>query len=182
MTKNEAKNILARIEAELPALGQKLGLKLTPGRASYGDTVELKIEAAPILADGSAISKEAEDFKRYAMDYGLEPSDLGRTFDSNGWTFTLTGLRPGRPKFPLLARRSDGKIFKFPIERLARLMAEARQARADAENKAGVAAAKAAKAKTPPAKAPTTPAAKDTAPTTGAQLGGRSARGKGGKR
>ena len=44
---------------------------------------------------------------------GLEPSDFGATFKSQGQTFTLVGVNLRAPKFPLLAKAEDGRIFKF---------------------------------------------------------------------
>ena len=56
----------------------------------------------------------AQDFKLMATAFGLKADDLGRQFQSRGWVYTITGLKPGAPKFPIIADRIDGKSFKFP--------------------------------------------------------------------
>lgn len=91
------------------------GLKINVGNASFRDTsVTFKVEVATADEDGVIRDKAASDFKMYASMYDLEPTDLGREFSSGGYRYTLTGINPRATRFPINARRQDGKRFKMP--------------------------------------------------------------------
>jgi len=81
-----------------------------------------KIEAVPIV-DGTAKPKGQLDFERYADQYGLEPSDFGRTFLSRGREFRISGLVTRRYKMPINAERvSDGKGYMFGADTVCRAL------------------------------------------------------------
>jgi hypothetical protein len=123
MTRDEAKTIRACLDAELAALGEKLGLKLTLGSCSFSATATFKLEAAPLKADGTAVRKEAEDFKALGGLFGFEPEDLGKAFHYNGRSFRLAGLLPKCHRFPILAAdATTGKEFKLPAEGVRRAL------------------------------------------------------------
>ena len=66
--------------------------------------------------EGAAVRPEAEDFKRYAVGWGLSPDDLGREFESRGTIYVITGAKPRSTRYPILAdRKGDGKSYKFPV-------------------------------------------------------------------
>ena len=90
------------------------GVKLILGSGSFGDSVTFKLEAAPLGDDGEAVSKTATAFTRYASMYNLLPSDLGKEISWGGSKFVITGLNTRSYKYPILAKRSDGKVFKLP--------------------------------------------------------------------
>jgi hypothetical protein len=48
--------------------------------------------------------------------YGMSPEDLGKSFTYGRDQYTIVGLSRKSHKFPLLAKRSDGKVFKFPVD------------------------------------------------------------------
>ncbi len=98
----------------LQAIGDKHGVVLTLGNARYSDTnATMKLELSKKDASGMAITREAAAFLRDAAIYGLEPSDLGRTFTSNGRTFKITGSNPRSQKYPILAALPNEKQYKF---------------------------------------------------------------------
>lgn len=106
-----------RLQTALDAVAADLGCQIKVGRASFardGANCSFKIECAVVGDDGQVKTKEASDFTHCAVQYGLEASDLGREFTSNGNTFTVIGCKPKSYKFPILGRRDDGKVFKFP--------------------------------------------------------------------
>jgi hypothetical protein len=53
------------------------------------------------------------DFAMIAHFYGLVPSDLGREIQIAGKTYTIHGVK-GSGKRPLVLRRADGVLFRFP--------------------------------------------------------------------
>ena len=102
----------ADIEAALASVAAKHNLTVTTGGIRYSPTLAtVKVEFAK---EGSG-NRVEQEFKRYAELFDLSPDDLGKKFKFNGAVFTVTGLKPNSPKFPLLATRADGKVFKFPV-------------------------------------------------------------------
>jgi hypothetical protein len=93
------------------------GFVLKVGNATYGETSAMfKLEASKIGDNDEVQDRSAENFKRMALLYGLNPEDLGKTFTTAQQTYTIVGLNPKSRKFPVIAKRSDGKTFKFPID------------------------------------------------------------------
>lgn len=61
------------------------------------------------------MTKEAEDFKRFAALEGLQPSDLGRRFVIGGNTYEICGYKPRCYKNPIIAKDvRTNRTFKFP--------------------------------------------------------------------
>ena len=72
------------------------------------------------MADGALFSHEKTLFEALAPNFGLDPSDYGRTFRTGGEAFRLTAINPNRPKYPISAERiADGRGFKFTAENVA---------------------------------------------------------------
>lgn len=110
-----AKHIAAEIETALADVAQRLGVKITVGSTRFTDkNAKIKIEVATISSDGQVRSEAAESFGIYAYRYGLQPSDMGKTFTWSGHTYAISGCAPRSHKYPILAKRlSDGKTYKF---------------------------------------------------------------------
>jgi hypothetical protein len=87
---------------------------------SFTDTtITVKLVASlPDAATGTIESVEARDFKANAWRWGMQPTDLGREFTHIRDTFTIIGAKPKAGKFPILAKRSDGKVYKFAPEQV----------------------------------------------------------------
>ena len=47
-------------------------------------------------------------------------SETGSFRDRRGRVYTVTGLKPGNPKFPVMVTRDDGKKFKYPASAVIR--------------------------------------------------------------
>lgn len=91
--------------------------KIEVGSATFTDSdVTFKVNLATIGKNGEVKDKSAEDFKRAAFAYGMKPEDLGKSFMSGGVRYTITGLKRGSRRYPILAQRSDGKSYKFPAD------------------------------------------------------------------
>ena len=120
-TKQISPEILKQIREEvnvlLKPLEEKFGVKMELGRATYShNNFTFKLEGSRLDESGSAVTKEAEAFKMLAKMHGLEADDLGKTFKAQGKEFTITGLSTKSSKFPIIAKGSDGKSYKFPID------------------------------------------------------------------
>ncbi|MBL6841471.1 MAG: hypothetical protein ISQ84_04870 [Pelagibacterales bacterium] len=69
------------------------------------------------MADGTLYSSDKAMFEVLAPQFGLEPSDYGKTFRARGDMFRITAINPNRPKYPISVERvADGRGFKFPVE------------------------------------------------------------------
>ncbi len=122
------KGVLSRlgdeIEAAVQAVAQKHGISIKRGRGKYDrQACSLTLEISTIAADGTVQSREAAEFKRYASLFGFRPEDLGRSFKSNGKTFTIAGVNPKGRVRPVLATGDDGKTYTFRPEDVRRLLA-----------------------------------------------------------
>lgn len=112
-------------EAALTEIADKFGVKISYKSGSFardGSNATIKFEiVAPDAKTGGFVSREAQDFKRFATQYGFKPEDLGSTFKVRREEFRITGLKTRRPKFPISAERvKDGKKFKFPADAVRR--------------------------------------------------------------
>jgi len=69
------------------------------------------------MEDGALYSPDKAMFEVLAEQFGMEPSDYGRTFRARGEIFRITAINPNRPKYPISVERvADGRGFKFPVE------------------------------------------------------------------
>jgi hypothetical protein len=118
--KKALNHLRALIQERLDQLGQELGVALDLGRGNYSNEDWghfSKLSIAVFGENGEAETPEARDFKDYANLYGMEASDLGMEFSSNGSTFVLCGLKTRGRKYPFIAKKtSDGKTYKFTEE------------------------------------------------------------------
>ena len=102
------------IVVALKSVEREMGIKLEFKGGRFQDkSATLKLEVVLVQEDGTAFSQIEEDFKTCCSRYGIEPSDLGRPFTSNGEHFKLTGLKPQNHRYPFIAERRDGKQYKF---------------------------------------------------------------------
>ena len=104
-------------QAGFSGIEEACGVRITIGNGRYSDSnAHLKLEIADVTADGTVLTKEAEDFKAYAWRYAMEPSDLGREFRHDNEVYEIIGLKPRSKKYPILGRnsRDKDKVLKFP--------------------------------------------------------------------
>ena len=112
------------IDQELADLGERLGVSIKAGSASFtSNNATYKLQIATISEEGEICTKEAEDFKLYCFRWGLAPDDLGREFNFRGNTYTITGAKPRSYQYPILATRGyDGKSFKFAVDQIKSML------------------------------------------------------------
>ena len=119
--RQECRRLSDAIEQAIKKIGDEFGVHIKRSSGSFTDAnYKMKWEASVINENGEIRSREAEDFKTQARLYGLQETDLGKTFsDWTGRKFEITGLTPRRSKYPILAKDvNTGKVFKFPIEQI----------------------------------------------------------------
>ena len=121
--KPACKLLAGEIQFTLMKLGKKYGVEIMTGNGTYtSDTYTLKLNVSRI-SNGKVLSKEANDFKRYAAMHGLKAADLGRTFSSGGRTFKITGFNTKAHKYPIMGECVKSKTgFKFPVDHVKLLL------------------------------------------------------------
>lgn len=127
--KQETRRIGSAIEDALQKVANQFGVCIKRGNGRFSsNNLTLKIEVSLLNANGEVKSRESETFKLYAKVYGLEPTDLGRTFTAwSGKTFEITGLSARSHKYPVFAKNVlTGKGFKFPAEEVKVLLAKSK--------------------------------------------------------
>jgi len=122
--------IQKRVEDALKDLSAELGVAIEygGGRYSNGETGEIKLKLTVAGPAGKTAGQVAWD--RSCSYYGFLAMDFGRRFTTRGCTYEICGLAPSSHKYPILAKRADGKVFKFPLDtvRLALAIPSARAA------------------------------------------------------
>jgi len=113
-----------QVLAQLQSLADQSGVVIKDGRGSYSPTeYTFKLSFFVPESDGNVLTPEAQDLKDYANTFGLKPSDLFREFEYGGETCKVMGLKPNRPKFPILIKKiQSGKMFKFNEELVQRCL------------------------------------------------------------
>ena len=118
MERSEVNMLRKQIQAAIDKADIKgFEVKITNGTYdAFGNTGRFKLEFGVIDAStGVAASPERRAFAEMATMYGLTPDDLDAKFNHRGTTYKITGLKTGRPKFPIsVVRVRDNKGFKFP--------------------------------------------------------------------
>jgi hypothetical protein len=109
------RSLRPELETALADVCAKHGITARIGNASFTE-LECKFQLILELegVDEAKSTSRQADFERYATLYGLEPTDFGKNFLVNGVLYSITGISPNRPKFPVDGVRHDGRKFKFP--------------------------------------------------------------------
>lgn len=124
-TKSKVKEIRKAVSEALNNIGME-GVRFeVGGNIRYSHTeAKMKILVTPTTVDGEEFDKEREEFNRCALALGLSPEDYGRTFDMQGKSFTICGVKPRARKYPLLAKDSSGDIYKFPMSLINQVLCQ----------------------------------------------------------
>jgi hypothetical protein len=117
--------------ANTRTLQQRFLAKLQEAAEEFGVTVEaaggsIAPSHATLKFKVTATSPVAKDHDDREQEVNLNliglGGQLGKEFKHNGHSFKVTGANLGRPSFPVMALRSDGKAFKFPAGAVARAL------------------------------------------------------------
>ena len=104
------------VEETLANLGKELGLTFTYDGGKFDPkTFTFKIRATVLNPDGSITSEEEENFKTFAILWGMKPDDLGKNIKIGKKLFKITGANPSAHKYPImLTDVMTGKCWKYP--------------------------------------------------------------------
>jgi len=114
INKEKATLMRAWLEASLTTFEEHFGVAVSIGNIRFTENhAKIPLEISQVTEEGEVISKEAEDYKNYAANYGLRPEWLGESFTGRGKVFTIIGLNTRAKKYKIHAKCDDGKIYKF---------------------------------------------------------------------
>ncbi len=118
LNNDSVKDIIAECQLALQAVADKFGLELKRKGCRYGQMdmpVPFTLQCTTTDKDGNTIDKDGQEFKDWATIYGLDPSDLGKTFKSGTASYKIVGLKRRNRKYPIVAKNlRNGKTYKFP--------------------------------------------------------------------
>jgi len=122
--KNKLDKIRTDLTAALIEVGAMNGVVFKVGNMRYTNN-DVKIVVEAFDTDGAAADA---DFDRMAWNkgcyrYGFAEDDYGKTFTTNGRTFTIAGLKPKNTKYPIIGTGPEGGRYKFPIAAVRRGLA-----------------------------------------------------------
>lgn len=122
ITRFNDKAALAAFRAELVTaldeVGREHGIQIELGTLRYSE-LECKGTLNMSVIDGGTVEpKMVRDFKRYAKNFGIPEEALGSTITFRGKDYTVAGLKPNSPKYPVLVRAKNGKLYKLQVAAL----------------------------------------------------------------
>jgi hypothetical protein len=105
----------APIEEALKGIETEYGISIKLGNASYNPSnATFKLELATV--------GEATALKTYGVMFGLPKDSFEQTFNEGKHTFKIIGLRTKASRYPVLVERADGKVFCYPVDRVAKAL------------------------------------------------------------
>ena len=109
ITKDLIRNLRVEINAALVPIGQKFGVKLDAGNASFtADNINFKLLALAIGEGGEVVTPEKTDLARYGPMDGIPAEYLaGRDFLVNGERVVLVGYRVKAREKPYIVQAVD---------------------------------------------------------------------------
>jgi hypothetical protein len=120
INKNSLHDFKQDFNTVVKTLNEKYGVTIQLGNISYQENkFNGKIE---VVNKGATTTIAREEFERSAVYLGLKKSDFGKTFMSNGVLFKISGIKTRNRKYPILADNPQGDTYKFPIDKVKRLL------------------------------------------------------------
>jgi len=142
MTMNEdrVRILLTKLNKLLAKLAEETDLAIAVDTTKYSDNnAVITIEAAERSPDGVIMGRDAEAFLDRAVEFALQPTDLGLEFKHFDKRYRIVGMKP-RSRAPVLCERIDPPakaLTKFPAH-IVRHYLECQQARSKASHRSGL--------------------------------------------
>ena len=115
LNKNQFAEFRKESEKALQELAEKYNVNIIAGKIKYTeDSFNLDLQVAKKEIDGKSF--EQSEFEKNCFMYGLSPKDYKKEISYGGNSYTITGFKPRSTKYPILAKRDDGKVYKLPLE------------------------------------------------------------------
>ena len=110
-TRPVVKELRDEVTAALESVGKRYGITLKVNGIRYDDNMfSTKVEARL----GTDTNEHARnDWENNCRLFGLAENDFGKKFIQDGEEFTVVGIKPRSPKYPILCRTRLGKVYKM---------------------------------------------------------------------
>lgn len=111
--------IRPEITQALAELGKKHGIAFSLGACRFSSTsATFKLDLALPSPGGEFEPPERRDFKAHAALWGMNPTDLDRTFTWNRETYTVSGLKPKARTNAIVVTNPQGKRYVMPASQV----------------------------------------------------------------
>jgi hypothetical protein len=138
-TRDSLRALRATLDVALTQVGATHGVALSIGTLTFtGDRATARLTllsaapvapmampATPTLPEVDPVEAERARFAAFASRLGLLPDDYGKSVRLSGRAFTLCGIKPDSPVYPVIARSERGTSYKFPLDETLRALGRA---------------------------------------------------------
>jgi len=118
ITREVLRDLRYEINDAIEDIGKRFDINLVVGSANYTPhdfTFKLKGTVNDI---GDGRPAAAAEWDKYRGRFQLHDVEFGSTFSLRGIQYTISGIKPRSPKFPILATDLAGKVYKFKVSAL----------------------------------------------------------------
>ena len=114
--KENLRQLREEMQAAIAKVEKSMGIKIHVGNISFsGNEANIKVKANVIGQAGRAITKEAQQFGKFAAYEGIENFKVGDQVQINGQILIIKGYNSRARKAPLILEGLNGKGYKAPI-------------------------------------------------------------------
>jgi len=119
--KQNLKSLRQDMNAALAKLEKQYGIQINVGNASYSDNeVTFKTKCNTVSKEGTAITKEAQNWPLYAELNGVSQFSIGDRIALQGKIFSIEGWNTRAKKAPVMIKEvGSNKTFKCSAQTLA---------------------------------------------------------------
>lgn len=112
------------LDKELKALGDKYGLQMKTGKATYCTTgITFSLDVAVVDNNGIALTQEVRDYNANCVFYGFKKEHLNQVFESQGKKMKLIGMKVKNHKYPFIVEDVYSKNkYKMTPDQVKRAM------------------------------------------------------------
>lgn len=110
--RNLLKKVNTDVSKALDEIAQKYGLKYQHKSGSFDEHQFTGRFQFCVVAEGGLSAGDKEEFELYASRFGLAPDMFGKTYQEDGFTYTVAGLNLRAPKNCVRLERCDGASYK----------------------------------------------------------------------
>ena len=121
MNRTMARNIRDYLVTIIEKNPNTLGVSVQVGNVSYrDDEATVKINVTEADQDGTLLTLDEKNYVLHAEREGLKAEWLHKTFIISGNVYTIIGLKPQSSKYPVLAKRVNGSVYKFKVDTIVK--------------------------------------------------------------
>lgn len=107
------KSLRKDLDSILEVIADQHNISISLGNFRYdSDIARIKITCNCPDSDGEIVEPMEKEYKLISA-FNKKMKKFGDTFVCQGKTFTIVGWKQRRPKYPLIARGENGKLYKF---------------------------------------------------------------------